>query len=190
MNVFTNLRTDISTMYDYSAGSNPLYVQLQPNIEVQQDNLPIEYPYVPRICENKGYFFIWYGDSVNDSDLVENWLKTKGERQWVQCSKDWMIEKGVALIYPYGDDIIIGSVKTAGYMNTRSKSELRKFIKSMWADIITMFGDRRIICPSGGYFEHLHKTINQKRIPHEAYHWKMMQQHQFKRDGILWIRTP
>ena len=176
-------------MYEYNEGSNPLHVQLLPNIEVQEDNLPVEYPYVPRICGNRGYFFIWYGDAVNDSDLVENWIKSNGEQQWIQCSQSWMIEKGVALIYPYGNEIIIGSVKTAGYMNTRTRPQLRKFIKSMWTDVVTMFGDRRIICPSGGYFEHLHKTMNQKRIPHEAYHWKVMKQHQFKRDGQFWIRT-
>lgn len=175
-------------MYDYEEEALPLHVQLLPNIEVQQDNLPIKYPYVPRICGNRGYFFIWYGDTINDSDLVKEWFKSNKEQQWVQCSQKWMIEKGVALIYPYNNEIIIGSIKTAGYMNTRSSSELRKFIKSMWTDIITMFGDKQIICPAGGYFEHLHKTMNDKRIPHEAYHWKVMQQHQFKRNGSFWIR--
>jgi hypothetical protein len=177
-------------MYDYSEGSNPLRVQLQPNIEVQQDNLPIKYPYVPRICNNKGYFFIWYGDEISDPDLIKYSSACKNEEQWINCSEAWMIEKGVALIYPYDDEIIVGAVKTAGYMNTRTNPQLRKFIKSMWTDIITMFSDKTIICPAGSFFEHLHLTMNQKRIPHDAYHWKMMQQHQFKRDGILWIRTP
>lgn len=164
-------------------------VQLPSHIEIQLDNLPVAYPYVPRICKEQGYFFIWFGDQVSDSDLIEGWMKSDGEEQWVRCSQPDRIEKGVALIYPYDDHIIIGSVKIAGYMRVRSQAENRKYLKSMWTDIVAMFGDKTIICPSGSYFEHLHMEMNQKKIPHEAYHWKVMQQHQFKRDGQFWIRT-
>lgn len=175
-------------MYEYSEESKPLSVQLQPNIEVQQDKLPTRHPYVPRICKDRGYFLIWYGTPETDPDLVMLSLACKKEEQWVNCSEEWMIEKGVALVYPYEDEVIIGSLKTAGYMNTRSRPELRRFIKSMWDDIIVMFGDKRIICPSGSYIEQLHISINQKRIPHDAYLAKIMQSKGFVRYGDYWIR--
>jgi hypothetical protein len=175
-------------MYEYEEESNPLQIQLPSNIEIQLDTLPVIHPYVPRICKNRGYFLIWYGNTISDSDLVENCIKAKEELQWIRCSQDWMIEKGVALIYPYHDEIIIGSVKTAGYMGVRTKPQLRKFIKSMWTDIVTIFGNKKIICPSGSYIEQLHINMNKKLIPHECYHWKVMKQHQFKRIGEYWIR--
>lgn len=176
-------------MYEYSEASNPLSVQILPNIEIQLDNLPVQHPYVPRICKKQGYFFIWYGDTINDSDLIENWLKCNNEKQWVRCKDRSKIEKGVSLIYPFENYTIIGSVKIAGYMASRTSSQNRKFIKSMWTDIVTMFGHKPIICPSGSYIENLHIKINNKKIPHEAYHWKMMKQHKFKRDGQFWIRS-
>ena len=173
-------------MYEYNKESNPLHVQVLPHLEVQQDNLPVRHPFVPRICENRGYFFIWKGDLVQDSDLIAGWINSHDEDQWVQSNN---LIKGIALIYPYEEHIIIGSVKLAGYMRVRTKSQNRKLLKSMWSDIVTMFGDKPIICPSGGYFEDLHIKMNQKKIPHEAYHWKVLHQHGFKREGDFWIRT-
>lgn len=161
---------------------------LPPNIEIQLDTMPTQLPYVPRICENRGYFFIWYGNSVDDSDLVPHWIKAINEPQWVRCSEEERLEKGVALIFPYEECVIIGAVKTAGYMNTRSKSSVRKFIKSMWADITTMFSNKTIICPAGSYFEQLHQTMNNKRIPHEAYHYRIMMTNGFVRQDNIWIR--
>lgn len=189
MNVSTRLRTDISTMYEYSKESNPLNTRVSlPNIEIQQDYLPVKYPFIPRICEERGYFLIWIGDNIDDSDLIKSWMKSSDEPQWISYLTPNKIQKGVALIYPYNDEIIIGSVKLAGYMRVRSSIQNRAFLRLMWDNIIEMFGDKTIICPSGMYFEKLHLEMNQKKIPHEAYHWKLMQQHQFKRVGEYWIR--
>ena len=176
-------------MYEYSKETNILLPKILPsNIEIQKDNLPIQYPYVPRICAEQGYFLIWFGDEINDSDLIKGWIETHDEPQWVRCLDKNRIEKGVALIYPYEDEIIIGSVKLAGYMRVRSSIENRNFLRLMWDNIISMFGDKTIICPSGMYLEKLHLHMNQKKIPHEAYHWKLMQQHKFKRVGDYWVR--
>jgi hypothetical protein len=173
-------------MYEYSEESNPLNVTLLPNIEIQQDYLPVAHPYVPRICSNRGYFFIWYGTPQTDPDLVP--FVSKGEPQWVNCNNQDHIELGVALVYPYETEYIIGSVKTAGYVNTRGRVGVRNMLRRIWDDLTIMLGDKKMICPSGSYFELLHMVMNQKRIPHEAYHWKIMKQHGFKREGEFWIR--
>lgn len=172
-------------MYEYNEESNPLDTTLLPHLEIQLDNLPVISPFVPRICEHRGYFFLWKGDPIIDSDLIIGWLNSEKEEQWLKSDN---IIKGVALVYPYSDHVIIGSVKLAGYMRSRSASSNRKYLKSMWNDIITMFGHKQIVCPSGSLFEKLHLSMNNKKIPHEAYHWKMMQQNGFKRNGDYWVR--
>jgi hypothetical protein len=174
-------------MYEYSKESNPLRIQLH-NTEVQLDNLPTQHPFVPRICEERGYFIIWYGSPNSDPDLVAHSLKCKNDPQWVSCSEEWMIEKGVALVYPYEDETIIGSVKVAGYMNNRPRAEVRRYIKSLWRDIIEQFGGKRIVCPAGSYLEYLHLSINQKRIPHDAYLASLMIQNGFERHEHYWVR--
>ena len=178
-------------MYEYSKGPNPLRTLCTPlNIDFKLDNIPIAYPYVPRLCEEQGHMLLWYGDFISDSDLVDACLAGKNETQWITCDDPNKIELGVALIYPYDDEVIIGSVKVPGYFHLRTASQKREFLRKMWRDVISMFGDRRIICPSGGYFNYLHLSINQTRIPREAYHREIMKQFQFKRDGDFWIREP
>jgi hypothetical protein len=176
-------------MFAYQEEPNPLNVKLLPNIDVKKDDLPIAYPYVPRICKEQGYMFIWYGTPESDPDLVEDCLRVKNEPQWISCEESWKIETGIALIYPYKNEIIIGAVKTPGYMKKRTSAEIRNVLRHMWRDIIHMFGDKKIICPSGSYFEYLHMSMSQIKIPHEAYHWKIMKQNGFKRDGHYWIRN-
>lgn len=177
-------------MYEYSRDANPLNLLSCPSdIEFQLDNITLGYPYVPRICEEQGHMLIWWGTQETDPDLAEESFKVKGEAQWINCEDPTRIEKGVALIYPYDNEVIIGSLKVPGYFHlTRSAIQQRAFLRKMWKDIVNMFGDRRIVCPSGTYFNYLHLSINQIRIPREAYHRELMKQFGFSRQGDFWIR--
>jgi len=177
-------------MYEYNEESNPIDMacELLPNIEIKQDKLPILHPYVPRLCKHRGYFLIWYGSSETDPDIAVHSVNAKLEPQWISCDDNNKIEKAVALIYPYDDEVIIGTVKYPGYIKTRSKAERTKLLKSVWKDIIKMFGNKKIICPTGTYFDHLHLVMNEKRAPHEAYHKRLMMSNGFNRHEEYWIR--
>jgi len=175
-------------MYEYSEESKPLTVTLPPNVEVKQDFLPTQHPYVPRLCEQRGYFLIWYGTKDSDPDLVEDCLKAKTEPQWISCDDSEKIDRAVVLVYPYDDEVIIGTVKYAGYVKKRTTAQKTKLLREVWADIIKMFGDKRIVCPSGTYFDYLHLCINQKRAPHDAYYKRLMSVNGFVRTGEYWIR--
>lgn len=177
-------------MYEYSRNANSLNLLTCPaDIEFKLDKISIAYPYVPRICKEQGHMLIWWGTIETDPDLAESSFKVKSEAQWITCDAEWKIEKGVALIYPYDNEVIIGSVKIPGYFSlTRTAIQQRAFLRKMWKDIINMFGNRRIVCPSGTYFNYLHLSINQIRIPREAYHRELMKQFGFARHGDFWIR--
>jgi hypothetical protein len=178
-------------MYDYETGPNPLILLCTPsNIDFKLDNIPIAYPYVPRICREQGHMLIWYGTLETDPDISEACFSVKNEEQWITCEEDWKIEKGIVLVYPYENEIIIGSLKIPGYFHSRTPSQQRQFLRKMWRDVIVMFGNKRIICPSGGYFNYLHLTMNQIRIPREAYHRELMKQFKFVRNGDYWVREP
>lgn len=178
-------------MYEYNKGPNPLNLLYTPNnIDFKLDDLPIAHPYVPRICDEKGHMLIWWGTAETDPDLVRDCLRAKNEPQWITCDDIHKIEKGVSLIYPYEDEVIIGALKIPGYFNLRINIEQRAFLRKMWADVVDMFGSKKIICPSGGYFNYLHLSINQMRIPREAYHREVMKQFKFRREGYFWIRYP
>ena len=176
-------------MYDYEEEALPLRVNVQlHDIEVKQDFLPIKHPYVPRLCKERGHFFIWNGNKEDYLDLYEDSQKFKNESQWVNTDDPEKIELGICLVYDYDYEVIIGSLKTANYMNRRTSIEIRNYIRKMWADVLLMFGDRKIICPTGSLFECYHLAMNQKRIPHEAYHREVMKQFGFKRTGDYWVR--
>ena len=176
-------------MYEYSEESNPLSARCWPhNVEQKLDTLPLIHPYAPRLCKQQGHFLIWYGPKEDNLDVYDECLKAKTEPQWVSCDSTDRVDLAVALVYPFDDEIIIGTVKYAGYIKSRSKSARTKLIKTVWADLIKMFGDRRIICPSGTYFDYLHLSINQKRAPHEAYHKRIMLSNGFEKHEEFWIR--
>jgi hypothetical protein len=175
-------------MYDYSEEAILLPPNTPSDIEIQLDNLRVTYPVVPRICARKAYFFIWFGNKETDADLYEDSQRSKYDSQWVHCQNKEHIEKGVVMVHIYDDEVIIGTMKTAGYMNRRSNIEVRSFIRKMWTDIILMFGEKKIICPSGTYLECLHLIMNQKRITHEPYHREIMKQFGFTRIGDYWVR--
>lgn len=176
-------------MYDYEEEALPLRMNMLPqNIELKQDFLPTQHPYVPRFCKERGHFIIWNGNKNDDQDLYEDSQKFKDEPQWLTSNKTENVELGIALLYDYDYELIIGSVKTANYMNRRTGVQIRSFIRKMWNDIILMFGDRKIICPAGSLFEYYHLAMNQKRIPHDAYHHDIMKQFGFKRVDDYWVR--
>lgn len=176
-------------MYDYEEEATVLLPAILPSdVEVQQDHLRITYPVVPRICSRRAYFLIWFSDKTIDPDLYQDSQRSKSDTQWVHCKDKEKIEKGVVMVHLYEDEVIIGTIKTAGYMNRKTRIENRALIRKMWSDIITMFNDKKIICPSGTYLECLHLIMNQRRITREPYHHEIMKQFGFRRDGDYWIR--
>lgn len=185
MSVSINLRTDTSTMLEYSEGSNPLNALTIPsNVDVTLETTPTEHPYVARICPNQGHVLIWY----TDKNKYPNIKVTKGGDQTFWCKEEWKLEYGMAIVYPYEKEVIIGTVKYYGYMQNLGRVETNKIIRNLWSDIIKMFGDRKIICPSGTYMELLHMVINQKRIPRNSYKKQILEPFGFKREGDYWIR--
>lgn len=175
-------------MYEYKEATSLLSINLPQNVDVKLDNLPLKEPYIPRICDRQAHMFIWWGTKESDPDIFEQTLKNKKEQQWITCEEDWKLEKGIAMIHIYENEIIIGSIKYSGVLKIKPISEVRNLLRKMWSDIIYMFGDKKIIVPSGSYFEHLHLVMNQKKIQHEPYHKELMQQFGFKRKGDYWIR--
>ena len=188
----TKLRTDISTMYDYEEKFNSLEIQLLPQIDDVLDTIPVKYPYVPRFCKQQGHMLIWWGTSESDQDIAEKCFAVKNEAQWIRCNEDWKVEKAVVLLWPFEDEIILGAVKYPGYMKIRSQKELRYWLTKVWSDIIQMFGNKKIICPTATYLQCVHLYMNQMRISHEAYHKKMMRKFGFKKhhENNFWIRSP
>ena len=177
-------------MLEYSSAAKVLQLkQCPPNIDFKLDEIPLAHPFVPRICNEQGHMLLWWGTPETDGDLLFPCLEAKDEEQWITCDEPHKIEKGVALIYPYETEVIIGSLKVPGYYHQkRSNSNQRNWLRKMWKDVILMFGDRKIICPSGGWLNNLHLEINKERIPRDPYHRELMQQFGFRRHGDFWIR--
>lgn len=173
-------------MYEYSEESNPLNVQLPPNVDTTLENTPTEYPYVARICPNQGHVLIWYTSKDQYPEL--DGMINKGGDQTFWCNEEWKLEYGMAIVYPYDNEVVIGTVKYYGYMKNLGRVKTNQIIKQMWKDIVKMFGNRKIICPSGTYLELLHLAMNQKRIPRNSYKKQTMESLGFKRTGDYWIR--
>lgn len=191
MSVSTNLRTDTSTMYQYDYIPNQLQIEggLSDNCQVILDITPQVYPYVARICPNQGHFLIWYTDEKEYPEITEHSRRAKIEdTQSISIPDPNKIEYAQALIYPYEDEIIIGTVKYYNYMRYLGNHGTRNLLKEVWRDIIRMFGNRKIICPTGTYFQVLHMALNQKRIPVSSYSDKIMKPMGFKHTDDFWIR--
>ncbi len=174
-------------MYEYKETTSLVRIDI-PNVDVILDTLPIKHPYVPRICDRQAHFLIWWGTKETDPDIYEDTIKNKNEEQWVTCSEDWKLEKGVAMLHIYDNVIVLGSVKYSGVLKRRTKIEIRKFIRQMYSDIIKAFSHYKVIVPTGSYLEQLHLTMNQKRIQKEPYHREIMKQFGFEKQGNYWIR--
>jgi hypothetical protein len=176
-------------MYGYEAPSNPLGCELLSFIDDVPDDIPTVHPFVPRLCKEKGHMLIWHGTEETDPDIAKDCFRNKTEPQWITCREDWKVEKAVVLVWPYEDEVILGAVKYPGYMKRRSSSEIRKMMKLVWKDVISMFGSRKIICPSGTYLNCLHMYMNQMTISHGPYHHQIMERNGFKRANIdYWVR--
>lgn len=176
-------------MYEYSEKALSLQVNLPECVDLQLDNFPVQYPYIPRISSRQAHFLIWWGTGETDPLLYEDSIRSKqDDPMFVRCDEDWKIEKGVAMLHIYQEEIIIGTLKTAGYMNRLSAIEIRKFLRKMWSELIDIFPDKKFIVPSGSLLEYIHLTMNQYRIPREPYHRELMQQFGFKRNGYYWIK--
>lgn len=177
-------------MLDYDAGSNPLNARYYPaNVDCYPENTPTKHPYVARICPNQGHVLIWHVEKGVYPSIDEEAVKCKGEEQVIGCPEPWKIEIGQSIVYPYENEVIIGTVKYYGYMKNLGRVVTTNIVKDIWHDLIKMFGDRKIICPAGSYMEWLHLSINQKRVPRNSYKASLMQPLGFKRDGNYWIRN-
>lgn len=177
-------------MYEYEKKTNSLAsLGLPVNVDIKLDVTPVQHPYVARICANQGYFLIWYASPGKWPEITPVARKAKiEETQSISLNNPNKIEYAQALIYPYDDEVIIGTVKYYNYMRVLGNNATNKILKNVWKDIITMFGDRKIICPSGSYFQLLHFVMNQKKIPRSAYKENLMKSLRFKRNGDYWIR--
>jgi hypothetical protein len=171
-------------MYEYEEPSVPL--PSFNNVEVSLDTVPTNYPYLPRICAKQGQVFLWTENNI--PKLYEVSQKCKNEPQWVTSNNPENIEMAVALIHVYDNEIIIGCVKTAGYVEELGKQFVKNYIKKVWLDIIEKFKDKTIICPSGSYTEYIHMCMNQMKIPRTPYNKKLMKKLGFVREGNYWIR--
>jgi hypothetical protein len=178
-------------MYDYTYPSNPLQIssQLPSNCEIRLDTTPVLHPYVARICPHVGYFLIWYTDPEKYPDITPIARKAKQEdKQSLSLADNNKIEYAQALVYPYEHEVIIGTVKYYNYMRVLGNNATRKLLKDVWKDIVNMFGDKKIICPTGSYFQALHFVLNQKKIPVSSYSDKIMKPSGFKHHKDYWIR--
>lgn len=175
-------------MLDYNEESNPLSVKPPHHIEVSLDTVPTTQPYLPRICARQGYVFMWHTNKNLNPELYQYSQNCKNEKQWFVTKDPDGIELALALIHEYEDEVIIGCVKTAGYLNSQSNEFIYKLLKGVWADIVNLFGHKKIICPSGSYLEYIHLFLNQKRIPHTPYSKKYMVRNKFYRIENYWVR--
>jgi hypothetical protein len=171
-------------MYEYKELSTPM--QSFDNIEVSVDTVPTKYPYLPRLCDRQGQVFLW-----TETDIPKLYLasqRCKDEPQWVVSTDPEKIEMAVALIHVYENEVIVGCVKTAGYVEELGKEFVKDYVKSVWKDIVNKFKDKTIICPSGSYNEYIHMCMNQMRIPRTPYSKKIMKSFGFVRKDNYWIR--
>lgn len=178
-------------MFDYEYPSNPLQLlsPLPSNCEIKLDTTPVQHPYVVRLCPHVGYFLIWYTDPEQYPEITPIAQRAKKEdTQSLSLDDNNKIEYAQALIYPYKDEIIIGTVKYYNYMRLLGNHATRKLLRGVWKDIIKSFGDRKIICPTGSHFKLLHLCINQKKIPVSSYSDKIMKPAGFKHQKDYWIR--
>jgi hypothetical protein len=186
MSVSTNLRTDISTMYEYENYSTPL--QSFDDVEVSVDVIPTKHPYLPRLCAKQGQVFLWYSTKEKHPLLYNSSQECKEESQWIVSKVPDNIEMAVALIHEYEDEVIIGCVKTAGYVTKLGNEFVVEYLRKVWSDLIKVFGHKRIICPSGSYLEFIHMSMNQKRIPRSPYRRKLLNKFKFVKRDNYWVR--
>jgi hypothetical protein len=158
------------------------------NIEVSVDTIPTKHPYLPRICSRQGHVFLWCSNQTEYPSLYNSSQKCKNESQWIVSNNLENIEMAVALIHEYDNEVIIGCVKTAGYVNELGKQFVNDYLYKIWNDIITTFGHKRIICPTGSYLEYIHMYMNQKRIPRSPYRRKLLNKFNFIKIDNYWVR--
>ena len=176
-------------MYDYKEPAQSLDIDLPNYIDVKLDILPIQHPFVARISPRQAHFFIWHGTTENDPEIYKDcMISKKNEQMMPHCDSDEKLEKAICMAHIFDSEVIIGRIGNVGYMNKKSKSEARQFLKQQWQDIIKLFGNRKIICPSGLMLEYIYSTMNYYRIPHTPYHWRLMKPMGFERNEYYWVR--
>ena len=182
-------------MYEYKETlSQPDISKLKINntdIEIQLDEFPIQRPFIPRIDGRQAHLFLWLGKKEDDIETYNLAEKNIGEKMWVHNKTPNTFIKGVGMFHIYDEYVIVGSLKYPGYMRSKSPVERRRLIRTMWCETINIFKGRRILCPTGTYFDYLHLSMNQMKAQKEPYHREIMQQFGFEKDVLydhFWIR--
>lgn len=177
-------------MQNYVQKLQPLSVVVPNHIEVSPDTVPIAQPYLPRLCPRQGYVFMWHTTKELEPDLYPLSQAAKNEEQWFTTKDPEGIEKVLALVHEYDDEVIIGCLKSAGYLQGKPKGYIKAILDNAWSDLILTFGHKKIICPSSSYLEYVHLCMNQKKIQHWPYDKKIMHKYHFKRNDLYWVRDP
>ena len=173
-------------MYEYEENSTPM--QSFNDIEVCVDVIPTKHPYLPRLCAKQGQVFLWYSTKEKHPSLYQSSQDCKEESQWIVSKIPDNIEMAVALIHVYEDEVIVGCVKTAGYVSKLGNVFVKQYLRKVWLDLISTFGHKKIICPTSTHLEFIHLCMNQKRIPHSPYDAKLLKKLKFKKYNDYWVR--
>jgi hypothetical protein len=132
--------------------------------------------------------FLWVESKDAYPELYDSSQRCKNEPQWVVSKEPENIEMAVSLIHVYDNEVIVGCVKTAGYVEELGKEFVKQYIRKVWSDIVNKFKDKTIICPAGSYNEYIHMSMNQMKIPRTPYSKKIMKPLGFVRKENYWIR--
>lgn len=193
----TNLRVglgDYESYRHYSRGTNPFRESLSPNFHVKRDDLIDQYPYPIRMAEKQG-FFLFLTTGVNDPK-ISNAIKEKAnlckkERQAVMLSsrKD-LIELGFLVFHIFENEIVVGCIKTPGYLKGRlGTPQLKEIYSSLWDELIRLYPKHVITVPTFEYLNHLSLAINNSKIPRLPYKGVNMRAKGFKKvNELFWQR--
>jgi hypothetical protein len=152
-------------------------------LETKIDDLALIYPYVPRFYKRQGLFLIWSVDMDNSLDwlpesiaaCVPDSLTYKNEMQMAKSSCPQYSEFFIVQLNIEQDYVFINTVKMPNWLNRSRITQARKYYKKFWRHLVSAF-NKPVIVPSLKLLAHAHRTINDRGIPHEPYHTKMLQQ--------------
>lgn len=189
MSVSTNLRTDISKMYEYKETITLPKLDTPDNVDVVLDNIPTKYPYLPRLCDKQGIVLVWWGTKDTDPEIYEDAVNSKDEEQWITLGDNKKLIKGLAMVHTYEKEVIVSCIKYAGYMNRKPWKEVLSFLENIYSTLVKLYGNNKMIIPSGSYLEHIHLTMNQMKIQRQPYHYKNMKRYGFRKQEDYWVRN-
>lgn len=194
MTASTNLRIGLSTLSDYlhyRHGSLPFTRTLPPRTRVVRDTLMARRPYPIRLADRQGFFLCWYRPLENPglpAETVNAILKNKGEHQWITLTPT-ELEVGVCLFHEYPKEVIISGMKYSACVGDGlDGGERYRLLRGMWRDLLQLFPDKTVVCPSGALLDNLSLALNGTHIQREPYHRLLLKKVGFRRHGSVWYR--